>query len=176
MTIMTMNDDIPVTDGTPETGAPDANPMADLQRDRDDLQDRLLRTAAEFDNYRKRTDRERRDLSDYITSDLLRDMLPIVDDLERAMGAAGAATDHAGLSAFRQGIALIHRQWLDLLRKRGIEPMDVVGQPFDPEWHEGVADEPADDRPDGQITAELRRGYRIGSKLLRAPMVRVAKA
>lgn len=174
---MTMNDDdIPVTDGTPGSGASSADPVAALQSERDEIQDRLLRTAAEFDNYRKRTDRERRELHDYITSDILRDMLPVVDDLERAMGAAGAAADNAELAAFRQGIALIHRQWLDLLRKRGAEPMDVVGQLFDPEWHEGVADEPAEGRPDGQITAELRRGYRIGSKLLRAPMVRVAKA
>jgi molecular chaperone GrpE len=63
-----------------------------------------------------------------------------------------------------------------VLRRRGVEPLDVIGQPFDPEWHEAVAHEPADGRPDGEITAELRRGYRIGSKLLRAAMVKVAKA
>jgi molecular chaperone GrpE len=107
---------------------------------------------------------------------MMREMLPVVDDLERALGAATASDESAELAAFRQGVALFHRQWLDLLRRRGVEAMDVVGQPFDPEWHEAVADEPADGRPDGQITAELRRGYRIGSKLLRAPMVKVTKA
>jgi molecular chaperone GrpE len=172
---MTTNSNIPVTDGITETETPVDSAPAALQQERDDLQDRLLRTAAEFDNYRKRTDRERRDLHDYITSDILRELLPVVDDLERAM-AAVQVTDNPELAAFHQGITLIHRQWLDLLRKRGVEPMDVVGQLFDPEWHEGVAGEPANGRPEGQITAELRRGYRLGAKLLRAPMVRVAKA
>lgn len=173
---MTTNDDIPVIDGTADAGTAAADPIAALQQERDDLQDRLLRTVAEFDNYRKRTDKERRELTDYITSDILREMLPVVDDLERAMSVPANLAASAELAAFHLGITLIHRQWLDLLRRRGVEPMDVVGQPFDPEWHEGVANEPADGRPDGQITAELRRGYRIGSKLLRAAMVRVAKA
>ena len=147
-----------------------------LQQELDELQDRLLRTAAEFDNYRKRTDRERRELSDYVTADVMRDLLPIVDDLERALAAPANLTANAEFAAFHQGVTLIHRQWLELLRKRGVEVLNVVGQPFDPEWHESVANEPANGRPDGEITAELRRGYRIGTKLLRAAMVKVAKA
>ncbi len=147
-----------------------------LQQERDDLQDRLLRTAAEFDNYRKRTDRERRDLHDFITTDLMRDLLPVLDDLERTIRAAAGTENNLELTTFLQGVTLIQRQWLDLLRRRGVEVMDVVGQPFDPQWHEAVADEPANGRPDGEITAELRRGYRIGSKLLRAAMVKVAQA
>jgi molecular chaperone GrpE len=147
-----------------------------LQQERDELQDRLLRSVAEFDNYRKRTDRERRELSDYITTDLLRELLPIVDDLERALAAPMGASKSPEFAAFYEGVTLIHRQWLDLLRRRGVEPLDVVGKPFDPEWHEAVTNEPADGRPDGEITAELRRGYRIGAKLLRPAMVKVAKA
>src|SRR5688572_16728556 len=147
-----------------------------LQQERDELQDRLLRTVAEFDNYRKRTDRERRELSDFITTDLLRELLPIVDDLERALAAPAGGASSPEFAAFHQGVTLIHRQWLELLRRRGVEPLEVVGKPFDPEWHEAVADEPANGRADGEITAELRRGYRIGSKLLRAAMVKVAKA
>jgi molecular chaperone GrpE len=161
------------TDGAAEAATATENP---LQQERDELQDRLLRTAAEFDNYRKRTDRERRELHDFITSDLMREMLPVLDDLERTISAAAATGSNPGLATFLQGVTLIHRQWLELLRKRGVEVMDVIGQPFDPEWHEAVADEPANGRPDGEITGELRRGYRIGSKLLRAPMVKVAKA
>lgn len=157
------------------TEAP-VDPMSALQQERDELQDRLLRTVAEFDNYRKRTDRERRELGDYVTSDVLRDMLPILDDLERALAAVGDVSASPELAAYHQGITLIHRQWLEALRKRGVEPMDVVGQPFDPEWHEAVADEPAEGRADGEITAELRRGYRLNAKLLRPAMVKVAKA
>jgi molecular chaperone GrpE len=149
--------------------------VAALQKERDDLYDRLLRTTAEFDNYRKRTDRERRDLSDYLTMDIVRDMLPVVDDLERALGAVGT-TGSPELAAYHQGLQLIHKQVLAQLRKRGVEPLEVVGQMFDPEWHESVGSDPADGRPDDQITAELRRGYKLGGKLVRAAMVKVAKA
>jgi molecular chaperone GrpE len=150
--------------------------VAALQKDRDETYDRLLRMTAEFDNYRKRTDRERKDLSDYLTMDVVRDLLPAVDDLERAMAAPGPVASNPELARYHEGITLIHRQLLDLLRRRNVEPLDVVGLMFDPEWHEAVADEPAEGRPDGQIVAELRRGYRIGSRLLRAAMVKVAKA
>ncbi len=150
--------------------------VAALQQDRDETYDRLLRLTAEFDNYRKRTDRERRDLSDFLTMDVVRDILPVIDDLERAMAAAQGLETNPALAAYHQGITLIHRQLLDQLRKRNVEPLEVVGVAFDPEWHEAVANEPAEGRPDGQITAELRRGYRIGSKLLRPAMVKVAKA
>lgn len=168
---MTQNDEM--NGATEEAAAALDNP---LQQERDELQDRLLRTVAEFDNYRKRTDRERRELTDYITTDILRELLPIVDDLERALAAPANLTNNPEFAAFHQGVTLIHRQWLDLLRRRGVEPLDVAGKPFDPEWHEAVSDEPANGRPDHEITAELRRGYRIGSKLLRAAMVKVAKA
>ena len=150
--------------------------VAALQKDRDETYDRLLRMTAEFDNYRKRTDRERKDLSDYLTMDVVRDLLPAVDDLERAMAAPGPIATNPELARYHEGIILIHLQLVDQLRRRNVEPLDVVGQPFDPEWHEAVADEPAEGRPDGQIVAELRRGYRIGSRLLRAAMVKVAKA
>jgi len=168
---MTTNDEM--NGGATDTAAATDSP---LQQERDDLQNRLLRTAAEFDNYRKRTDRERRELNDFITTDLLRDLLPILDDLERALATPMNFAQNPELATFHQGVTLIHRQWLELLRRRGVEALEVVGKPFDPEWHEAVTDEPANGRPDGEITAELRRGYRIGTRLLRAAMVKVAKA
>lgn len=147
-----------------------------LQKDRDETYDRLLRLTAEFDNFRKRTDRERRDLSDYLTMDVVKDILPVVDDLERAMANSGPVDAIPELGAYHQGIVLIHRQLLDALRRRGVEAIDAVGQMFDPAWHEGVTFEPAGDRPDGMVLEELRRGYKIGSKLVRAAMVKVARA
>ena len=96
---------------TEEAAAALENP---LQQERDELQDRLLRTVAEFDNYRKRTDRERRELSDYITTDILRELLPIVDDLERALAAPANLTDNPEFAAFHQGVTLIHRHWLEV--------------------------------------------------------------
>ena len=129
---------------------------------------------AEFDNYRKRTERERRDLSDAVSADIVRDMLPAVDDLERALAAQAA--DDAAL-AFRRGVELIHRRLLDALRKRGVEPLDVIGKTSIPTGTRRVAHDPAaDGQRDGEITAELRRGYRIGQRLLRPAQVKVAKA
>jgi len=155
----------------------DPEALAALQQERDDLYDRLLRTTADFDNYRKRIDRERRDVSEAAAADLLRDLLPVVDDLERALEAEpGPAADGDRFARFREGVELIHRQLLDVMRRRGAEPFESLGQPFDPSWHEAVASEPANGRPDGEIVDEIRRGYRLGSRLLRPAMVRVAKA
>jgi molecular chaperone GrpE len=160
-------------DATPETER--ADEAAPLQQERDDLYDRLLRTTAEFDNYRKRTDRERRTLYESASADLIKELLPVIDDLERALHASESGGDPA-LDRYRQGFELIHRQLLEVLRRRGVEALDVVGADFDPQWHESVATEPADGRRDGEVTAEIRRGYRIGERLLRPAMVRVAKA
>jgi len=139
----------------------------------DELQERLLRVTAEFDNYRKRTERERRDVWNSASADVIREFLPALDDLERALGAP---IDASAAESMRRGVELIHRQMLDLLNKRGVQPIDAVRQIFDPHVHEAVANEPADGRADGEITAELRRGYRMGDRLLRASVVRVAKS
>src|SRR5262249_52377937 len=141
-----------------------------LQRERDDLYDRLLRATAEFDNYRKRVERERRDLVEAASNDLVRDLLPAIDDFDRALAVAPAG------DPMRRGVELIHRRLLDALKARGVEPFDSVGQIFDPMWHEGVATEPAHGRPDGMIVAELRRGYRANGKLLRPAQVKVAQS
>lgn len=143
-----------------------------LRQERDDLQDRLLRTAAEFDNYRKRTDRERRELTDAVAADLMRDIIPVIDDLERALAAAADSPD----PALRAGLELIHRQLAEVLRRRGAEAFESVGQDFDPTWHEALASEPAGSRRDNEVVEEIRRGYRMGTRLLRPALVKVAKA
>jgi molecular chaperone GrpE len=163
---------VPVDLNPDAPGAGAEDPMAALQQERDDLQERLLRSAAEFDNYRKRTERERRELSDAVAADLIRDLLPVVDDLERAIAAAADSAD----PVLRSGVELIHRQLLDVLKRRGAEPFETIGQDFDPAWHESIASEPAAGRRDGEIVGEIRRGYRSGRKLVRPAMVKVAKA
>jgi molecular chaperone GrpE len=163
--------DEPQNDGPDATVAePESSELADLQRERDDYKDRWLRKGAEFDNYRKRVERERRDLAEFAAADLIRDILPIIDDFDRALAAPGWSAD----AAAREGIELIHRRLLDTLRKRGVEPLEVVGQDFNPEWHESVGSEPADGRREGEGVAEVRRGYRLGGRLLRAALVKVA--
>ena len=159
------------TEAQPEQ--PDASTdAAELRQQRDEYYDRLLRKTAEFDNYRKRTDRERIQLSEAAAADLLTELLPLVDDMERAL-KADTGSD-AG-EAVRRGVELIHKQLLDVLRKRGVKPIDALGADFDPHFHMAVSHEPADGRREGEVVEEFRRGYMLGDRLLRPAMVKVAK-
>jgi molecular chaperone GrpE len=172
----TMADD---TYDTPEqstaTAADDAPQTADtaeLTKQRDDYYDRLLRKTAEFDNYRKRTDRERQQLAEAAAADLIKDLLPLVDDLERALKADAGGDATTGI---RRGVELIYKQLLDTLRKRGVTPIEALGQDFDPHFHMAVTYEPAEGRREGEVVEEFTRGYMLGDRLLRPAMVKVAK-
>ena len=161
----TVNDqDLPETETTSAGGD-----LEELRRERDTLQDRLLRTAAEFDNYRKRVERDRREVSDLAVADAVQDLLPIIDNLERALQAA------ADNDPLRKGVDLIHRQMMDVLRKRGVKHFEVVGTDFDPNIHQAVAHEDSETHREGEVMEELQRGYRLGDRLLRAAMVKVAR-
>jgi molecular chaperone GrpE len=146
-----------------------ADAVDELRREKEALQDRLLRTAADFDNYRKRVDRERRDLAEYTAADVLTEVLPIIDNLERALTAAAEA------DPLRKGVELIHKQMLDLLRKRGVKVIEALGADFDPNFHQAVIHEPSSQHREGEVIAELQRGYLLGDRLLRPAMVKVAK-
>ena len=170
----TLND-TPDIDDAPAAGT-EPDPLDGLRREKDALQDRLLRTAAEFDNYRKRMDRERRELSEYVASDVLAELLPIIDNFERALNATTPAAPDGGESdAFRKGIELIHKQMLDLLKKRGVTLIQSVGADFDPNFHQAVIHEDSNDHREGEVMQELQRGYLIGERLLRPAMVKVAR-
>jgi molecular chaperone GrpE len=149
---------------------PQPDPLEALRREKDAVQDRLLRTAAEFDNYRKRVDRERRDLADYIAAEVVSELLPIIDNLERALSAA-SETD-----PLRKGVELTLKQMLEVLRKRGVKPIEALGADFDPNFHQAVSHETSDAHREGEVIAELQRGYMLGDRLLRPAMVKVAKA
>lgn len=151
--------------------AVDTDAVAMLRQEKDALQDRLLRTAAEFDNYRKRIDRERRDLSEFAAADVMLELLPILDNFERALQAPAPP----GSDVFRKGIELIHKQMLELLRKRGVKPINALGADFDPNFHQAVVHETSDNYRDGEVMEELQRGYMLGDRLLRPSMVKVAK-
>ena len=112
---------------------------SDVERQRDEYRDLLLRKSAEFDNFRKRTERERQMLADAAAADLLGELLPLVDDLERALQVDTASE---GTDAYRRGVELIHRQLSETLRKRGVRPLESLGADFDPYYHQAVAHEP----------------------------------
>ncbi len=152
--------------------AEEAGALADALKEKEALQERLLRTAAEFDNYRKRVDRDRRDLAEFAAADVLNELLPIVDDLERAL----QAPVDGGVDSYRRGVELILRQMLDLLRRRGVTPIETAGTDFDPNFHQAVMHEVSSEHREGEVMQELRRGYMLGDRLLRPAMVKVAKA
>ena len=154
----------------------DADPQAAvnveaLTRERDDFYDRLLRKTAEFDNYRKRVERERREQADRAVVALLEDMLGVVDDFDLALTAP--AKDAA---AYRRGIELIHAKFHDVLRRQGVKPIEALGTDFDPNLHEAVMQEPANGHRDHEVVAVLRKGYTLNDRLLRPAAVKVAKA
>ena len=167
-----MNDQIDRDEASEEIDSKDQDPIEALRIEKNALQDRLLRTAAEFDNYRKRIDRDRRDQADNAMADALEDLLPIMDNLELALSAP--AGDDA--SAYRKGVELIHRQMADLLKKRGVKAIEAVGTDFDPRFHQSVVHEVSAEHREGEVMQELRRGYMLGERLLRPSMVKVAKA
>lgn len=159
--------------GRDEPAQPAVAAEDDAVRERDEYRDLLLRKTAELDNYRKRVERERAAADEAAAADLIADLLPIVDDLERALETDVEA---AAADAYRTGVELIHKRLLDLLARRRVTPIDTAGQTFDPHYHQAVAHEASDAHGEGQIIGELRRGYMMAGRLLRPAMVRVAKA
>lgn len=130
--------------------------------------DRCLRLRADFDNYRKRVDRERLEAARYALAEPSRELLPVVDNLERALAAGGGGDD------LRRGVEMILRQLEELLRRFGVTPVAALGQHFDPAVHEAVAHEESAEHDVPTVVAELQRGYRMGDRLLRPAMVKVA--
>jgi molecular chaperone GrpE len=145
-----------------------------IRADRDDYRDRFLRTAAEFENYRRRVERERRELTEYAASDLLKDLLPLVDDLERALAAAPSPEATGAVVGYRAGVELIHRHLLEVLRRRGVTAIEALGADFDPHFHQAVTQEVSEAHREGEVIEELRRGYTLRDRLLRPAMVKVA--
>jgi molecular chaperone GrpE len=164
----------------PETTTPQNMALQEdpdqILKERDDYRDRLLRSIAEFDNYRKRIERERRELADFVSFDILHDLLPLVDDLERALAAASPSGESTAqtVATYRTGVELIHKQLAELLRKRNVTPIDTKGVDFDPHVHQAVATEASTAHRENEVIEELRRGYRLGERLLRPAMVKVA--
>ena len=150
----------------------DAGVLGRLRRERDEYHDRWMRKTAEFDNYRKRIERERREQSDQAVVNVLQDVLLIVDDFHRALTVEAGG----GADAYRKGVELIYQKLTDLLRKRGVKAFESLGADFDPNIHQAVVHESSPAHREGEVIAELQKGYMLGDRLLRPAMVKVAKA
>ena len=162
-----------IEDDKPESISDLSSLNSELRTERDGYLDQLQRKQAEFENYKRRTEAERQQQSKRATIQLITEILPVLDDFERALETA---SDSEQPDAYRTGIEQIYRKLTELLEKRGVTPIEAVGKTFDPNFHEAVVHEESDAHRDGEIIEEYRRGYMLGSELLRASMVKVAKA
>lgn len=147
--------------------------VEDLRRELDDRQDRLLRALAETDNVRRRAQRDREEYVKYAVEGLARDLLPILDNLDRAVTAARAAGD-AGRVV--EGVELIQRELLRVLERHGVTRYSALGQRFDPTRHEAVARVVSEDEPPDTVVSEIVPGYLLNGRVLRPAMVGVAAA
>ncbi len=189
---MTTEDESPITpeeptpapeaEGRPVEGTPPPEPRAAstaeekvalLENERKEMRERMLRIAAEFENYKKRVRREQSENESRSREAVLKDMLEVIDNLERAMAAIGESADVKGL---QQGVQLVLRQFQAKLERYDVRPLEAKGQAFDPRVHDAISRVPTADSAPGTIISELQRGYRIGDRLLRPAAVVVAVA
>ncbi len=155
-------------------GEEETDDRARVVAERDDYLDQLQRTRADFDNYRKRVDRERPLLAEAGVRELVSDLLPVLDNLERALEALVAAGDQ-GAASIVAGVEMVKVQLGALLAGRGVQEIAAEGQSFDPNIHEAVHSLPSDDHPEGTVVAVLERGYRMSDAVIRPARVVVSQ-
>ncbi len=162
---------VAAVDGVARGGAPAEESKGDverLEREIADLRDRSVRTLADFDNFRKRAERERQETRRYALLEPMRDLLEVVDNLERALAAGGSADD------LKQGIEMILRQLGDMLRRYGVQPLEAAGEPFDPAVHDAVLSRESAEVDEPTVIEEYQKGYMLHDRLLRPARVVVA--
>jgi molecular chaperone GrpE len=162
-----------LTEGTPSTAVAETmtglhEECDRLRAERDGLMDRLARLQAEFDNARKREQRERADYRSFAIGDAVEQFLPVLDNFKLALNSKGSAEQ------LRTGVELIAKQMDEVLRSLNVTPVETVGHPFDPRFHEALESVERPDVPDHQVVEEIRRGYRIRDRLLRPALVKIA--
>jgi molecular chaperone GrpE len=139
-----------------------------LLKTRAELHDRSLRLQAEFDNFRKRTEKDRSEFAQYAGMELIRELLPVLDNFELALKTECASKDYA------KGVEMIYQRMAENLKKAGLEPIEALGKPFDPHFHQAVEKFSTGEAPEDTVLSEFQRGYLFKGKLLRASMVKVA--
>jgi molecular chaperone GrpE len=177
----TTNTPTPNSNGTPPDHVdsfeslfdPDAPLSATVERDLRDSRERLLRLAADFDNYKKRAEREKSDHTRFANERLLKDLLPVLDNLTRAIESARKSGEAPAITA---GLDLVLQEFLRVIHKSGVEQINAVGAPFDPALHEAIQQVETDEFPPGSVATELVRGYLLSGRVLRPALVTVAVA
>jgi molecular chaperone GrpE len=167
----------PPTDAAPATPVLTPEQLTELQTKAakaDEHWERLLRTTADFDNYKKRAAREKQDAIKYANESLVGKIIPVLDNFEMALAAAQSSSAD-GLKSLQDGVAMIQTQLKAVLVEAGLEDIDATGKPFDPNLHEAVSQQESKDVADGHVLQQLRKGYKLRERLLRPATVIVAK-
>jgi molecular chaperone GrpE len=141
----------------------------------DEHWDRLLRTAADFENFKKRAARERQEGIRFANESLIEKLVPVLDNFDQAMAAAAQVGAADSATSLQAGIAMILQQLKTVLKEAGLEEIDATGRPFDPNWHEAVSQKETTEVPDGYVVQQLRKGYKLRDRLLRPAGVVVAR-
>jgi molecular chaperone GrpE len=152
----------------------DAGASAELEKLRaesEDYQQRLLRTQADFDNFRRRTVKEKEELGKYASAKLITELLPVIDNFERALSSSGESTD---ANSYIKGVEMIFRQLEGVLKAEGLIPMEAEGQPFNPEFHQAIMQVESDEHEEGIVVEVVQKGYLLKDKVLRPAMVKVS--
>lgn len=146
--------------------------LESLAKERDELKEKILRMAAEHENYKKRSEREKSEFLKRANESLVGDLLPVLDNLERALDAA---EDSAESSTITEGLSMIHSDLLRVLGRHGLESVESLGQPFDPEFHEAMMQQDDPDQPANTVIHQMQKGYLFQNRLLRPAMVVVSR-
>lgn len=182
-----MSEDAPADEDKRETAADgeaarqsegEPDPMAVLREERDKFREQLLRTAADFDNFRKRSRKDVEDAERRGKEDVIREVLPVLDNLERALGAAASLPADAGAAEVKgivDGVKMVLKLFEDQAGRMGLSKVKTVGERFDPSVHDAIQQVETDDHPAGNVMQEVVAGYRLGEKLVRPAMVIVAR-
>ena len=149
-----------------------AEEVEELKAEYEAQHDRMLRTVAEYENSRKRAEREKEEFRKYALEEVVKDLIPVIDSIERAIESTNESEDFKSLS---EGVQLIHKQFLDSMERRGVTPIEAVGAPFDPTQHEAIMHIESDDVAANCVIEDFQRGYMLNDRVIRPSMVSVSK-
>lgn len=161
--------EIPVTESADEAAG--SAELEKLQAELQEQQQRTLRVQADFDNFRRRTQKEKEDLGKYASSKLITELLPVIDNFERALQAS---EENPEFESFSKGVNMIFRQLESVLATEGLSAMKSVGEPFNPEYHQAIMQVKSDEYEEGIVVEEVQKGYMLKDKVLRPAMVKVS--
>ena len=173
------NDESIDLDDAPISEAEYANVLAELELMKAQVEplkvrnEQLMRVAADFENYKRRQEREREEMTKYAGQQVITNLLPVLDNFERALQSEVKVDE---IENFAQGIRMIHKQLLDLLNKSGAIPIEAMGEKFNPEFHEAIMSEENEEVPDETVIGEFQKGYTMNGRVIRPSVVKVSKA